>query len=476
MMSTKPTPGCLAQGVSQTSPQVGVVGFKVSLVMKNQINFASWLLSVTVLPGKENRVSVKATTKAGTMSSRGSVIINFEERKNISNPNIYIVSIGVSKYKSDKLKLSYASKDAVDFNSALSSSSKKLLETDNTKHVFNYVFHTETGSKRWPVKQQIQKVMDSISLIAKADDILVIFFGGHGVLINGEKKNLYLLTADASSFDLSGVEKEVAISTNELTSWMRNIKANKQLLILDACNSGQMIENIKEMITSRDVPADQQRALEDLKDKTGTYILSASASGQSAYETSLYNQGLLTYSLLSGIKFGNGLKDDKYIDVTKWFNTASEQVKILAKDIGGRQDPQISGNATFQVGLADMEVKEGIHLAMKKKIFKRSNFIKEGVIPTDNLGIANFVDMELNEVSSKGNNNSFTYISDNTFTEAFFIVGRYSVNGNKISIKVYLMQGSKEESIYQFEINGEIDKKEELAISIVAKVNEYLSK
>lgn len=424
----------------------------------------------------ENKVMVKATTRKGNMSSRGAVILNNDIKKVFTNPNIFIVSIGVSAYKGDKLKLRYASKDAVDFAAVLKVCAQKLLNTDQKEHVSSYVFHTEPGSSHWPSKFAIQKTMDSLARVVKADDIVVIFFGGHGVLVNGEKKNLYLLTAEASSFDLGGVEKEVAISTLELNQWMRNIKANKQLLILDACNSGQMVQNMQELMASRDVPADQQRALDDLKEKTGTYILSASASGQSAYETSLFDHGLLTQSLLSSIKLGNGLKDNNYIDVTKWFNAAVQDVKLLAKDIGGRQDPQTLGSASFQIGMADDEIKNGIKLSIKKKIFKRSIFIKTGRIPSDNLGLAIMVDKELNEVSAKGGNSSFTFIPDNTFQEADSVNGSYTVTENKISASIFLIIGNNEESVFQFELMGELDKKEDLAKSIVQKINDFLSK
>jgi uncharacterized caspase-like protein len=143
-----------------------------------------------------------------------------------------------------------------------------------------------TSSNHWPSKKQnIKKAFDSIAKIATANDILLIFLSGHGVLNN---KKFYYLTADASAFEINGVENEVAISDEELNLWMRNIYAKKQVLILDACNSGQAINSL---ITRKDIPADQQRALERLRDMTGTYMLSASSINQSAYEMSLYGQG-----------------------------------------------------------------------------------------------------------------------------------------------------------------------------------------
>ncbi len=421
--------------------------------------------------GIDNEILVKATTKVGTMTSRGVIIRNSSLTKAKPVPNMYVVSIGISNYKGEKLKLGYASKDAADFAAVVTASAKKLLNADGKEHVNTYTFSTETGSLRWPVKEAIQKTMDSIAKKATADDILIIFFAGHGALQTGQKI-FYLVTAEAVSFEqVMTVPKEVAISTDELNEWMRNIKANKQLLILDACNSGQVVQNIQELIVKRDVPADQQRALENLKDITGTYILSASAASQPAYETSLYGQGLLTYGLLSGIKLGEGLKDNKYIDVTKWFNTTKTLVAALAKDIGGRQDPQIMGNASFAVGLVDKEILDGIKLSIKKKIFRRSNLVKEGIIPSDNLGLTILVDKELNEVSARGKGSPLTYASDNTMLDAYSILGRYTVSGNNVSIKVYLMKGIQEENIVkQFEFTGTVDKKEELASKIVQQI------
>ncbi|HSU28558.1 MAG TPA: caspase family protein, partial [Chitinophagaceae bacterium] len=429
-----------------------------------------------LVSGTINGLNVKATTKDGTMTSRGTTVGVISETREVKNPDVYLVSIGISQYKADKLKLAYASKDATDFSSALALSAKKLLNTDGKEHVTSYTFSTSEGSQYWPSKQAIIKTLDSISKKATADDIFVIFFAGHGVMKSGQK-NLYLLTAEATAFEMEGVEKEVAISFDELKIWMQKIKANKQLVILDACNSGQAVQNLKQLFTKRDVPADQQRALEDLKDKTGTYIISASASGQSAYETSLYGQGLLTYSLLSAIKLGDGLKDNKYIDVTKWFNTAAGNVKTMAQDIGGRQDPQIIGNASFNVGLVDKEVTDEIKLSIKKKVFRRSTLVREGPMPSDNLlGLSALVDKALNEVSSRGKESPLTYIPDNTLLDAYSIVGSYKAVGNDVTIKIFLLKGEQEDKpLFQTELIGTVDKKELLAQKIVVEIQRFLN-
>ena len=68
-----------------------------------------------------------------------------------------------------------------------------------------------------------------------------------------------------------------------------------------------------------------KRAMELLKDGTGTFILMGSAADQVSYEASRYGEGLLTYALLEGMR-GAALKDATRLNVSEWFRQASERV------------------------------------------------------------------------------------------------------------------------------------------------------
>ncbi|MBL0136508.1 MAG: caspase family protein [Chitinophagaceae bacterium] len=420
--------------------------------------------------GEENVISVKASSKNETTYSRGAKISVIDTKKK-PNPNMYIVSIGISRYKSDKLQLKFASKDSRELGSALSSAGSKLLNTDNKQHVFNYILNTDTSSKYWPSKKNIQAVMDSITRKAKPDDVVVVFFAGHGMLYN-TGRSFYLLTSDASGFDIEGIEKQVGVSAEELNQWMSGIKANKQVLVLDACNSGKVIQRVKDVMGKREVPADQQRALERLKDKTGTFILSAAASDQSAYETSLYRQGLLTYSLLTGLKLGQGLKDNKFIDVNKWFNFAADNVKILAKDIGGRQDPQIIGNGSFDLGLVDQEVSNGIHLSIRRKLFRESRFIQDEQLLNDDLEIADIFDRELDNLSLSSKEVPIIFVAGNKLSDAYSVRGKYEVVGDTISLQAWVVKGSSER-ILSLQANGVVADKDKMITGLVEKIRVY---
>jgi hypothetical protein len=82
----------------------------------------------------------------------------------------------------------------------------------------------------------------------------------------------------------------VGISSAELIEWMqpKYLKAQKRILIFDACNSGQAINNFVQIgkydqnyfAVRSDEETQQIKAIEKLNERSGFFILSASASNQ----------------------------------------------------------------------------------------------------------------------------------------------------------------------------------------------------
>ena len=386
-----------------------------------------------------NTIMVKATTLNGELTSRGGEVIGPEIiNTNKEKANIYIISIGVSNYKSDKLKLDYPAIDAASFGSAISASAIKFVDKE---HVHTSTFITDSGSLNLPpTKVQIQKRLMEIAKTAKADDVFIMFFAGHGILLEGDK-NLYLLTAEASSFEIKGTQKFVAISTTELNKWMQDIKANKKMIILDACNSGEALEGLK---IKGGITTDQKKALENLKDNSGFFILSASASGQSAYESQIFGHGILTYSLLRGIKMGEGLKNNNEIGIMDWFKNASESAKEWAKSIGKTQDPQILfAHQDFSVGFVDNEIKDGILINKEpKKIFSKTILFSDVKLYIDDLQLGAEFDNEL--ASTSINDKSlYTFIGTHQGSEDYSIRGSYELKDATLTIKVNLVTQNK---------------------------------
>lgn len=442
------------------------------------------------ISGKGNVVTLKAYTADNAISSRGIELNDTISSQSSSPPNLYAVMVGVSDYKGDELDLKYAAKDATDISNAVALSAKKLLNTDGKEHVFSYNLTTEKDRYQLPEKNSIKKVLEEIGKKATANDILLIFFAGHGVMAANTKETgvnkdqFYFLTADASKSSAADAVKDVGISTAELTEWMKpeNIKAQKRILILDACNSGQAIKDFVKMGTGdqnyiaarNDDNAKQIKAIDKLNEKSGLFILSASASSQSAYELGRYSQGLLTYSLLKAIKEQSDiLEDGKYLNVSRWFNAAEKTVTELAKESGARQQPQIVSNTNFNIGEVDDEVLAKIVLPQEKPLFAASNFQNnDEAADGDDLELSKIINLQLNEMATRSAESKIVYVMGTNSPDAYTLSGRYDIKGNEVIVRVSIRKGR--EVKHRFELNGQKDKLKELANQVLEKAVQEL--
>jgi len=456
------------------------------IIQKSELNFF-------LIPGKENPVMVKARTADNTISSRGAIVTAGSDSISPTRPSLYTVMIGVSDYKGDELDLKFAAKDATDISNAVSNAAKKLLNTDGKEHVFMYNLTTDKEHYLLPEKNSIKKTLEEIGKKATANDILFIFFAGHGIMSTRtgtdreglpagqaeDKKQFYFLTADASKTSATDAIADVGISTAELTEWIKpqNIKAQKRILIFDACNSGQAIkdfvkmgeDNQNYMAARNDDKAQQIKAIDKLNEKSGLFILSASASNQNAYEMGRYSQGLLTYSLLKAIKQQPDILDDgKYLNISRWFNAVEKTVSDLSKESGARQEPQIVTNTNFNIGIVDDEVMAKIVLPMEKPLFTACNFQNnDEAIGDDDLELSKMINLQLNEIAARGTDSKIVYVTATNSPEAFALTGRYEVKENSLTVKVNVKQNK--EIKYRFELRGTKDKLKELAAAISQK-------
>ncbi len=479
----KPRRGGLGESVLYING-IEVRRYKPAELKKNGGNYELLVkeadLAGFFIAGKENPVTVRAYTADNSISSRGGHVIADQTKLSVTAPSLYAVMVGVSDYKGSELDLKYAAKDATDISGALSGAAKKLLNTDGKEHVFMYNLTTANERYQLPEKNAIKKILEEIGKKAAANDILLVFFAGHGVMAgDAEKKQFYFLTADASSLAVTEAVRDVGISTSELIDWIKpqQIKAQKRILIFDACNSGQAINDFvkvgKEgqgyLAARNDDRAQQIKAIDKLNEKSGLFILSASASNQSAYEMGRYSQGLLTYSLLKAIKQQPDiLEDGKYLNVSRWFNEAGKTVSDISKESGARQEPQIVTNTNFNIGIVDAEVMAKIVLPEEKPLFAASIFFNsDEAIADDDLEFSKLVNMQLSDIASRGAESKIVYVTATNAPDAYSLTGRYEVKGNAITVRVNVKQNK--EIKFRFEQSGTKDKINELAASIAAK-------
>ncbi len=433
--------------------------------------------------GETNHVTVKALTADNTIASRGSEVEEAPTTTVAATPNVFAVFIGVSDYKSSDLKLSYAAKDAEDMANAFLLAASKLLNKNNEEHVFVYRLHTGTGRTGYPDKNTIRLTLEEIGKKAKPNDIFLFFFAGHGVM-QGADKRFYFLTADASKTLVNEAIDKAGISTEELTEWInpRKMKAGKRVLIFDACNSGQVIREMvtltggsNHMVARNDELGQQQKTIEKLSDRSGFFILSASASNQYAYEFSRYAQGLLTHALLRTIKLNPAiLEQGRFLDLSRWLQASKELVTELVKENNARQEPQLVSSNNFVVGIVDEEVRSNIVLPEQKPVFAKSEF-RNSELKVDNLRLRKQVDKALGNVAARGVDNPIIFEEFFTGSGAYTITGDYTINGDEIRIVVVLVK-DETEVVGTFSLTGKLAELENVSIQIVERVKKLIGK
>lgn len=379
-----------------------------------------------------------------------------------SKPRLFAIIVGTADYSGETLDLKYADQDASSIAAALNAAGQQLFGSDVQLKLLSTKSNVSAevaGSVQSEIsnKANIKAAFDAFAQQAQPTDVLVLYFSGHGITYGeAEKAQFFYLTKDIGSEDLSDPEirNKFTISSNELTDWIKSIAAQKQVLILDACNSGKIVETLS-TIGQKDLNPSQVRALDRMKDRTGMFILTGSAANMVSYEASQFGQGLLTYSLLQGMS-GLALTDDKRVDVMTLFQYSRDKVPELAKSINGVQIPTLAfpvGGGSFDIGIVNEKVK--IPLSQAKPVFIRNNFQDEDAFE-DVLGLTDALEQYFRQQTAKGVQSKLIYVDVKEYENAFSMKGRYKVTGNEVAVRVRLYKG-KSPLGDELNVNGKKD-------------------
>ncbi len=410
-------------------------------------------------PGEENFIDIQAFNSEGYLSSRGvRQAISIENTISDKKITLWAIVAGISDYDGDRLDLRFAAKDAKDIANAMKLGGQRLFGADQID-----VNLLTTANKN--------DLVDAFTKVQNANpwDVLIVYFAGHGIAIGDD---YYFLTREARSTELSdpSIRSRVTISSSEMMKWLKLSPALKQVMILDTCQAGAAA---RKLVEQREITSGQVRALERLKDRTGFHILMGSAANSVSYEASQYEQGLLTYALLKGMK-GLALRDNEFIDVSKLFQYAADEVPILATHIGGIQRPRIAApkGTSFEIGQLIDEDRAAIPLSIQKPILLQPMFLNETEL-SDNLRLTSLIRKSLRDksnISSRNTSNSLSaiYLDTDQVPGAIQPTGTYIVEGDSVTVNIALSRGS--ENLVKFRIQGIADNPDSLIDNIVNSI------
>ena len=230
------------------------------------------------------------------------------------NATLHIVVVGINAYKGKINPLTYALPDATAFKTELEKDAKSVIG-----NVKSYLIADDAASK-----SGIVAAFENIKKSAKPEDVFVFYYAGHGY-IHPTNKEFYLVSSDVADGGESLLKN--GVSSKELQTFAVDIPAQKQLFIMDACQSAGAFEAMLKH------DGEQQKALAVVSRSTGTHWMAASGSTETAKEFGELGHGVFTYSLLEALK-GKAVSN-KMITVNGLKNYLQTIVPELVKKYGG---------------------------------------------------------------------------------------------------------------------------------------------
>lgn len=392
--------------------------------------------------GRPVKIKVIAKTANNSVSSRGIVVeMDNSQEKLTLKPSIHAIMIGVDDYKDESLGLKYAAKDANDLQIALELAAKNYFNVDDTSRVFFYNLTINDKGKNGndfikgitPDRVNILRTILKIEETSKPEDIILLFFAGHGEIVDGNQ--LLLLTTESTRDNFQGVKM------SELLTMMNKIPAGKRILILDACHSGAAINNLdlgfysgKRDVSDAERETYRLKELDKLANKSGFAIITASGSDQKALELPQYEHGLLTYCLLNSIVQNKTvLGDDNQLVLEKWFIAAEEEMKKLNKD----QNAEKMIPTSFNIGIINDEVKQMIKIT-ETPMLEIGEVINRSQYLTDSYPLDNYLIREKFKttfLSLKQITNKQILLIEGGGNAANKLIIKYNVSNEQIEIK-----------------------------------------
>lgn len=162
---------------------------------------------------------------------------------------------------------------------------------------------------------QIRRAISAFLANKKPDDLVLLYFSGHGVLDG--RGNLFLALKNTDV----GALNATAISSSFLSYEMDNCRSRRQILILDCCHSGAFARGAK---------AATQKAVTEATFEgggSGRVVLTASDATQFAFEGDQVipqaetKYSVFTHFLLEGLKTGKADRNrDGKISLDEWYD------------------------------------------------------------------------------------------------------------------------------------------------------------
>jgi metacaspase-1 len=169
----------------------------------------------------------------------------------------------------------------------------------------------------------IRQGLTNLAKAAGAECTAVVFFSGHGGRVEtGPEAGTYLIPYDCDPHQI----QKTAIESEELTTLLSKIKAQRLVVLLDACHSAGMGE-LKTVAPLSNIKAGlDEKTYSALAEGTGRVIMASSRSTEVSLILEGMSNSLFTHYLLEALKGARVSDKDGLIRVFDIFQYISDTV------------------------------------------------------------------------------------------------------------------------------------------------------
>ena len=233
--------------------------------------------------------------------------------QDIHKPDLYLLSIGVSKYEQSQYSLDYAHKDAEGIASVLDRQAGKLYRKIHKRVLIDH-------------KATQNDILDGLDWILKEStqkDLSVIFVAGHG--LKDDRGNYYFLPYDGHPDKL----RRTGVKWFDFQDVLSSLPS-KVIFLVDTCHSGDITGKRRGL-------EDMTSALRELVNAgSGVVVMTASTGKESSQERPGWGHGAFTKALIEGLDGKADFNGDQTVDVKELDLYISNRVKELTE---GGQHP-----------------------------------------------------------------------------------------------------------------------------------------
>ena len=271
---------------------------------KDDLKFRSAGFQVHPVPGP----NTVAAVGVGRLGIEGPTRELSFERPGAGRGALHAVAIGIDRYGVASLKLGYARSDAETIAGLLRAS--KGFDTVRVTELY------DANATR----DAILAGLRSVAAGAAPGDTIMIYLAGHGIAIRG---GWYFLSPAVTAVEEDEIVR-LSASAAQITATLRESKASRIVLMIDACNSGAVVKDVKGLV--------QNRVYTQLGRVTGFVVLAASRQDQAALERATLGHGVFTAATVAALSGSADRNADGRVTARELTAYLSRQIPILATE------------------------------------------------------------------------------------------------------------------------------------------------